>query len=99
MAKLLLEAEEDWKKSVFGATAMNPQDRVGMPTKSTYAMPMPVPGAYGTMVPSQVISAAANNPYSSYAVYNNAVGNPALMSSVRAPPAVAPPPRERPITQ
>mmetsp|Transcript_70588 Transcript_70588/g.182007 ORF Transcript_70588/g.182007 Transcript_70588/m.182007 type:complete len:587 (+) Transcript_70588:104-1864(+) len=96
MARMLVEAEEDWKKSVCGATAINPKDRVGMPRISSYAMPMPAPGAYGTMVPSQVVSAAADNQFSSYTVYNSAVGDPALMSSVRAPPPSAAPPREIP---
>lgn len=66
--KLFLEMEEEYYNNHSSTLMQRPQDRMGMPTNTTYRMPYPAPG-YGTHVSDAVKISSYKNPNSSYAVF------------------------------
>lgn len=73
MAKMMLQAEEEFLATRSAAAYINPEDRLGMPVVSSWRMPVPAPGStYGTMVPPEVRMSSYNNPYSTYSCYTAA---------------------------
>mmetsp|Transcript_144111 Transcript_144111/g.460684 ORF Transcript_144111/g.460684 Transcript_144111/m.460684 type:complete len:82 (-) Transcript_144111:35-280(-) len=80
---LLLDQEAEFFKTRSATVSISAQDRVGMPVFSSYGVPAPVGGPYGTMVPPEVAYVSHGNPYaaySAYAAYARTNEQPELMS-------------------
>jgi hypothetical protein len=64
--KMLKKAEDQFFKTRSATVPIRVADRVGMPTRTTYSMPIP---PYGTLVPPHVRVASYGNPFNSANLY------------------------------
>jgi len=81
MAKLLLEAEDEFFKYRSATTNIDPKDRVGLPTWSSHPVPAPPEGRYGTMGPSREVAYVSHgNPHAAYSAYASMHGQAEMTS-------------------
>jgi len=75
VSRMLLDAEDEFHKTRNATLIMNPQDNMGMPGYASQGAPVPVfsQARYGSVSPSREAQAGVNNPFSAYAIYNNAL--------------------------
>lgn len=71
--KFLMREGEQHRKMMSSANSFFPEDKVGMPTCSSYSMPLPASGygCYGA-VPENIRNSGDLNPYSSYGFFQHA---------------------------